>query len=537
KPLISFRLRHKDGGWIDREATIVNRSHDPIIMGFIANIRDITEREETRRLLEESEERYRFVVENSKSVNAVLDKNGRFVFINEYGAELFGFEPKDMIGKRIDELSSGKFAEERMKNLDYIIRNKKELNNSEFSAIIRGEERWFLSNTKPILDENGDIKFILNVTLDVTEKKKIEKEVELAKEFFQKIVDNASDIIFTIDNNFKIITWNIAAENITGYKKEQVINKNIEQIDVFDYSPEFIEAVKNLFHGKPLVFQEIYLKTRSGERRIIQINYSLIRDAIGRIDCSIFTGRIRQLDIETYGSLLPGHSYLLQGESYRNAYELFIGIMNHNTPGLLITRLHQGEIDTIFTLIRPKIILLQTLKDDRYQTASNLDELIENIEIFTRNNPNGIILLDRVDYLISLYSFESVLKMLYRITELIGNTACIFLLRIDLSTLNSRQITLLQQEMELLPSMNIHRLTLDKLSIDILKYAEEMNRRNIEVTPKQIYSSFGISRVTAQKKLQFLEEKKLIYTRKHGRTRKIYITEGGRILLRSHLSS
>lgn len=534
KPLIHFRLRDKNGTWIDCEATIVDRSHDSIIKGFIANIRDITEREKAKRLLKESEEKYRFVVENSKIINAVLDKNGKFTFINDYGAQIFGFKSEEIVGKRIDEIFPGDFGKERRRNLEDIIRNKKGLNNSEFSAIIKGEERWFLSNTKPFLDENGEIESILNVAMDITEKKKSELELQRSKEFFQKIIDNASDIIFTIDNNFRITIWNIAAENITGYTRDQIVNKNIQQVDVFDYSPEFIEAVKDLFHDKPFILQEIYLKTKDGARKIIQITHSLIHDDKGRVSSAIFIGRIRRLDIETYGSLLPGHSYILQGESYRNAYELFINTMNHSEPGLLITRLHPDELDAMFPSFRPNILLLQTLKESRYPIASNLDELIESITLFVNNNPGSVILLDRVDYLISLYSFESVLKTIYRITEIIANTACVFLLRADFSTLTPQQTTFLQQEMELLPSTKIHRLTLDRLSIEILKYIEEMNHRNTQVTPKQIYTSFHLSRITAQKKIQFLEEKKLVYTRRYGRTKTIYITERGRVLLKSH---
>ena len=46
------------------------------------------------------------------------------------------------------------------------------MDNSEFSAIIKGEERWFLSTIKPFLDEDGEVESILNVTMDITEKKK-----------------------------------------------------------------------------------------------------------------------------------------------------------------------------------------------------------------------------------------------------------------------------------------------------------------------------------------------------------------------------
>lgn len=112
---------------MERGSTIVDRSHDPIIMGFIANIRDVTEIEEAKELLKESEEKYKFIVENSKIINAVLDKNGIFAFINDYGARIFGFKSWEVVGNIIDEIFLSDFGKERLRNLEYIVRRKRKV--------------------------------------------------------------------------------------------------------------------------------------------------------------------------------------------------------------------------------------------------------------------------------------------------------------------------------------------------------------------------------------------------------------------------
>jgi PAS domain S-box-containing protein len=50
-----FRVRHGDGGWRVVEVVATSLLHDPAVRGIVLNVRDITERHEARRALEESQ--------------------------------------------------------------------------------------------------------------------------------------------------------------------------------------------------------------------------------------------------------------------------------------------------------------------------------------------------------------------------------------------------------------------------------------------------------------------------------------------------
>ncbi|MCX8094460.1 MAG: PAS domain-containing protein, partial [Candidatus Goldbacteria bacterium] len=51
-----------------------------------------------------------------------------------------------------------------------------------------------------------------------------ENELKMDEQFFKLILDNLYDAIYFCDTDRKIIYWNKAAEKLTGYKKEEILN-------------------------------------------------------------------------------------------------------------------------------------------------------------------------------------------------------------------------------------------------------------------------------------------------------------------------
>jgi PAS domain-containing protein len=62
---------------------------------------EISRCEEVERSLRESEEKYRFLVENSKDIIWKVDLQGRWTFISSNVEKVMGYEPEDIIGKMI----------------------------------------------------------------------------------------------------------------------------------------------------------------------------------------------------------------------------------------------------------------------------------------------------------------------------------------------------------------------------------------------------------------------------------------------------
>ncbi|MEW6731756.1 MAG: ATP-binding protein [Acidobacteriota bacterium] len=87
--------------------------------------------------------------------------------------------------------------------------------------------------------------YVENVILlmdDVTEQVQLSEDVRRVERHLASVVESASDIVLSTDNEWKIVTWNIAAEKISGYTVSEVKGHFF-----FDYCASDHQDVKKIF--------------------------------------------------------------------------------------------------------------------------------------------------------------------------------------------------------------------------------------------------------------------------------------------------
>jgi predicted transcriptional regulator len=105
------------------------------------------------------------------------------------------------------------------------------------------------------------------------------------------------------------------------------------------------------------------------------------------------------------------------------------------------------------------------------------------------------------------------------------------LLRISPSLLDKTQMVILKEELRQLPERQIDDIQLEEKLFDILDYIQIENRRNAIISYSRIGKRFTISKVTTQRRIESLLEKGLVYSKKQGRIKTLYITDKGKNLL------
>ncbi|MCX5815027.1 MAG: transporter substrate-binding domain-containing protein [Proteobacteria bacterium] len=131
--------------------------------------------------LQESEEKYRELVENANSIILRMDKEGRITFFNEFAQRFFGFLKEDIIGRNVvgtivpEQETTGRdlvaMIADIGRNPDMYVTNENENMRSN------GERVWIAWTNKPIFDQNGDVSEILCVGNDITERKRLEAQL------------------------------------------------------------------------------------------------------------------------------------------------------------------------------------------------------------------------------------------------------------------------------------------------------------------------------------------------------------------------
>src|SRR4029077_639923 len=93
-----YQVKYRHRTTVPAEITSVSVWEDGRFAGVQGTVRDVTMAERLERELRESQERYRFLVENSPDVVFSTDADGLFTFMSESMERMTGWKPEDVIG-------------------------------------------------------------------------------------------------------------------------------------------------------------------------------------------------------------------------------------------------------------------------------------------------------------------------------------------------------------------------------------------------------------------------------------------------------
>jgi len=140
-----------------------------------------------------------------------------------------------------------------------------------------GSYRWILSQASLLQDEQGNAARLLGAHIDITERKQIENHLRHQAIILQSI----SDVVMTYDLDFRITSWNQAAENLYGWSAEEVIGRRMGDVISFDYPYETRESTYQKFDRDGEWSGEGLHTTRDGIRLNVLVSVSKVYDDSG----------------------------------------------------------------------------------------------------------------------------------------------------------------------------------------------------------------------------------------------------------------
>ena len=223
-----LEIRHRDGCAIPvLYNAAVYRDEAGTVLGVFAAARDITELKAAEQTLRGSEERFRSLVENATVGIYRTTPQGRVLMANPTLVRMLGFKDFEKLAAR--NLEKEGFEPNHARRL---FRKRMEQDGE-----IRGmEAAWtrqdgtviFVSESaRAIRGEDGKILYYDGIVEDITEKKRAEEALRLT----QFSVEHASDAIFWMDPQGRILYVNEAACHSLGRSREELLSLSIPDID------------------------------------------------------------------------------------------------------------------------------------------------------------------------------------------------------------------------------------------------------------------------------------------------------------------
>ncbi|CAI5702505.1 unnamed protein product [Peronospora effusa] len=241
------------------------------VMGMVGIGQDITER-----IAQEQE--YSRLIDTANAPIFGVDINGRVNIWNRKAAHIMQYTNEDVLDKDlVAEFISEEYKVPVRSVLEKAFEGV-ETANFEFPLITKAGRRVeILLNATPRYNEHGEVKGMVGIGQDITERIAQEQE-------YTRLIDTANAPIFGVDTNMCVNIWNRKAAQITNYSIGEVMGENLVETFI---SPEFrpivAEVLSQALTGVETANFEFPLITRPGTRIEILLNATPRYDLNGNI--------------------------------------------------------------------------------------------------------------------------------------------------------------------------------------------------------------------------------------------------------------
>jgi PAS domain S-box-containing protein len=282
-----FRFDHGDRSWVWVESTLVNRT-DTELDGYVINTRDISERKQRERELEEERRKYSTLVEQSNDGIAII-QDGEIVFANAQFEELSGYDESELGDRSFLRVVAPEDRELVKQRYEHRLDPETDPPPSryEIRVLTNDGDRRVVELSVARIQYDGD-DAVLAMVRDVTERKSYEKELEEVNaelELLNRMIRH------DIRNDMSVIlAWGQLLEDHVDEEGQDHLQKILASgehvIELTDIARDYVEVLtsEDELERKPMPLAAVLETELALRRESFPEAEFVVRDAVPEVE-------------------------------------------------------------------------------------------------------------------------------------------------------------------------------------------------------------------------------------------------------------
>jgi PAS domain S-box-containing protein len=215
---------------------------------------DVTERKLAEEALQESEKKYRQLIETMRGGLSIYDADRRAIYVNDQFCEMIGYSREELIGAKADVF----LEEANLRKVVTQLEHRKHGESASYEVVVshkQGQPVYLLVAGTPLFGKNGEFMGSFSVTTDITAQKQAEEALRQALAKEKELGDLKSRFVTMASHEFRtpLATILAAADALTFYREkmdESQVNARLDKIrqqviHLRDITEEVLQLARN----------------------------------------------------------------------------------------------------------------------------------------------------------------------------------------------------------------------------------------------------------------------------------------------------
>jgi len=256
---------------------------------------DVTNQKTFERALIESEEKYRFLVEESSDPIFSFDREGRYIYVNKAFARGVGKHQDFIIGNKIWDVFSKEEADKRFATVKYVFETG-EQKVIEVRVPTPHGDTFFITTAIPVKGETGAVKIVICISKDITQRRIAEDALKLSEQSLREANRDK-------DKLFSVIAHDLRTPfaSIIGFT--QLLKTNVKEYEHQNLE-EYLRIINSAAKSTLCLLDNLlyWAKSQSGTlafKPCIQSLEPIVKELIDEIDLS---AKIKSITVNYFQS-------------------------------------------------------------------------------------------------------------------------------------------------------------------------------------------------------------------------------------------